>query len=50
MTLNAPEYIRGKKDPFNDEDWKVWCKTLEKYNYQKVSDVFQPYCDQYSIN
>lgn len=50
MTLNAPEYIRGKKDPFNDEDWEVWCKTLEKYNYQKVSDVFQPYCDQYSIN
>jgi len=50
MFLNAPEYIRGNKDPFNDEDWEVWCKTLEKYNYQKISDLFQPYCDQYSIN
>lgn len=50
MTLNAPEFIRGKSDPFNDADWEVWCKTLGKYNYQKASDIYQPYVDQYSIN
>ena len=32
MTLNAPEFIRGKSDPFYDADWEVWCKTLGKYN------------------
>lgn len=50
MTLNAPEFIRGKTDPFDDADWEVWCKTLGKYNYQKASEIYQPYCDQYSIN
>ena len=50
MTLNAPEFIRGNTDPFDDADWEVWCKTLGKYNYQKASDIYQPYVDQYSIN
>jgi ABC-type glycerol-3-phosphate transport system substrate-binding protein len=50
MTLNAPEFIRGNTDPFDDADWDVWCKTIAKYNYQKASEIYQPYCDQYSIN
>ena len=50
MTLNAPDFIRGKTDPFDDDDWAVWCKTLGKYNYQKATDIYQPYADQYSIN
>ncbi len=50
MTLNAPEFIRGNTDPFNDDDWGVWCKMLGKFNYQKASDIYQPYADQYSVN
>lgn len=49
MTLNAPEYISGSKDPFNDEDWAVWEKTLKKYNYEKAIEIYQPYVDTYSF-
>lgn len=47
MTNNAVDFIKGNKDIHSDEDWGVWCKSLGKYNYQKVSDIYQPYVDQY---
>ncbi len=47
MTNNAVSFIKGEKDIHSDEDWGVWCKSLGKYNYQKASDIFQPYVDQY---
>lgn len=47
MTNNAVKFIKGEMDISSDEDWGVWCKTLGKYNYQKASDIYQPYVDQY---
>ena len=47
MTNNAVNFITGEKDITSDDDWGVWCKSLQKYNYQKVSDIYQPYVDQY---
>ena len=47
MTNNAVNFIKGTKDIHSDEDWGVWCKTLQKYNYQKGCDIYQPYVDQY---
>lgn len=47
MTNNAVKFIKGDMDIHSDEDWGVWCKSLGKYNYQKVCDIFQPYVDQY---
>lgn len=47
MTNNAADFIKGKKDIHSDDDWGVWCKTLGKYNYQKVSDILQYYVDNY---
>ena len=47
MTNNAVNFIKGTKDIHSDEDWGVWCKTLQKYNYQKACDIYQPYVDQY---
>ncbi len=47
MTNNAVSFIKGEKDIHSDADWGVWCKTLKKYNYQKVCDIYQPYVDQY---
>ena len=47
MTNNAVDFIKGKKDIHSDEDWGVWCKTLGKYNYQKVSKILQYYVDNF---
>lgn len=49
MTINAPDFIKGKKDIENDEDWNYWCTMLKKYNYQKVSDICQKYLDLYDF-
>jgi hypothetical protein len=49
MTGKAPEMIRGITDPYNDTDWENWCKILQKYNYQQVTELCQPYLDQYSF-
>ncbi len=49
MTVNAVNMIKGKTDPFNDKDWTDWCTMLGKYNYQKASDLYQPYVDAYSF-
>ena len=47
MTNNAVDFIKGEKDIHSDEDWDVWCKTLAKYNYEKVNKVLQYYVDNY---
>lgn len=49
LTQNTVDFIKGSKDPFDDGDWDVWCQMLAKYNYQKVSDLVQPYVDRYSF-
>lgn len=47
---NAVDFIKGKKDINSDDDWGTWCKTQEKYNYQKALEAAQPYADQYEID
>lgn len=50
MTVNAPNFIMGKTDPYDDGDWNDWCTMLGKYGYSKVNDITQPYADKYEIN
>lgn len=50
MTVNAPNFIMGKTDPYDDGDWNDWCTMLGKYGYTKVNDVVQPYADKYEID
>lgn len=48
QTNNAVDFITGKKDiSAGSTDWENWCKSLQKFNYQKVNDVYQLYVDQY---
>lgn len=49
VTINTVDFIKGKKDISSDKDWGDWCKMLQKYNYQKAIDVYQPYADEYTI-
>ena len=50
LNTNAGDFIRGTKDPYNDADWAAWCKMLKKYNYDKASEIVQPYADKYTVN
>ncbi|MDO4285469.1 MAG: extracellular solute-binding protein [Eubacteriales bacterium] len=49
MTIHAPEMITGATDPFDDGDWNTWSTMLQKYNYQKATEIYQPYADQYTF-
>ena len=49
MTINAVDMIKGVTDPYDDGDWGNWCKMLGKFNYQKASEIYQPYVDTYSF-
>lgn len=40
------EFIKGITDIDSDEDWGNWCTMLQKYNYQKATDILQPYIDR----
>ncbi len=50
MTNNAVKFITGEKNITNDADWDVWCKALQKYDYQSACDIFQTYVDQYPFH
>lgn len=39
------EFIKGITDIDSDEDWGNWCTMLQKYNYQKATDIIQKYID-----
>ncbi len=47
MTNNAVDFIKGKTDIEDDGDWEVWCKSLQKYNPKKATDIYQIYVEQY---
>lgn len=49
MSIHAVEFIKGEKEPTDDKAWADWCTMLSKYNYQKASDIYQPYLDSYSF-
>lgn len=46
---NAVNFIKGEKDIDSEKDWGDWCKMLEKYNYKKALDIYQPYADKFEI-
>ncbi len=46
MSKNVPNFIKGSKDPFNDEDWQSFVKALNKYSPAKVSQLYQDLLDQ----
>lgn len=50
MTNNAFNFIKGNTDITSDEDWGVWCKSLQKYNYQKATDIYQKYVDEHPFH
>lgn len=39
------EFIKGITDIDSDGDWGNWCTMLQKYNYQKATDIIQKYID-----
>ncbi|HAL74703.1 MAG TPA: hypothetical protein DCM45_06405, partial [Clostridiales bacterium] len=45
MAKNVPPFIQGKKDPYNDEDWNSYVKAINKYNPDKITDIFQQLAD-----
>ena len=49
IAINTVNFVKGKKDIDSDKDWGDWCKMLQKYNYQKAIDIYQPYADKYEI-
>jgi len=44
-TKNVPPFIKGEKDPFNDEDWNSFVKALNKYNPDKATAIIQDMID-----
>lgn len=45
MTKNVPSFIKGAKDPYNDEDWKSFVNALNKYGPDKVTVMLQSLAD-----
>ena len=48
MERNTYRYIKGEIE-INDKTWKDWCKDLEKFNYDDVSEILQGYLDKYPL-
>ena len=47
MAQNVPKFIMGQKgfDINNDKDWENYCKTINKYGADKVSEMYQKALD-----
>ena len=45
MQKNLVTFIKGPKDPYNDSDWQAYCNAINKYNPDKVTQVFQEVVD-----
>jgi hypothetical protein len=41
MNKNIPNFIKGTKNPFSDSDWELYVKALNKYNPQRLVEVYQ---------
>ncbi len=44
-TKNVPPFIKGVKDPFNDDDWNAFVSALNKYGPDKASTILQEMID-----
>ena len=45
LAKSVPTFIRGDKDPNNDEDWNAYLKALSKYNPDGVTQIYQSLYD-----
>jgi putative aldouronate transport system substrate-binding protein len=45
LSKNLPPFIKGAKDPYNDEDWNAFMKALSKYSPDKVTALYQALLD-----
>ncbi len=45
MNKNIPNFIRGGKDPYSDEDWTAFVKALSKYQPDAVTAIYQQLLD-----
>ncbi len=45
MNKNIPAFIKGPKDPYNDQDWEAYGKALYKYDPDKVTVILQGLAD-----
>ena len=41
MSSQLPQFITGKLDIDNDEDWNSYCKMLKKYGPDKVTELYE---------
>ena len=42
---NVPNFINGKKDPYNDDDWNAYLNAFDKYNPDSVTKAYQALYD-----
>ncbi|MGN1021843.1 MAG: hypothetical protein ACI4O7_15880 [Aristaeellaceae bacterium] len=45
MTKNCANFITGKSN--FTTDWDKWCKTLQKYKVDQITELYQTYIDKY---
>ncbi len=48
MAKSVPPFIKGEKDPFDDEDWANYVKAINKYSPDDVTEIYQTLLDQLS--
>ena len=42
---SVPAFIKGKQDPYNDDEWNAYLKALSKYGPDKVTQIYQTLYD-----
>ena len=42
---NVPSFVQGTKDPSNEDDWNAYLKAINKYNPDKVTQIYQNLLD-----
>ena len=45
LSKNIPSFIKGDKDPFNDDDWAAYLKAVSKYSPETNTKLFQDLYD-----
>jgi hypothetical protein len=45
MGKNIPNFIKGSKDPYNDDDWNAYVKAINKYKPQRYVEIYQSVLD-----
>ena len=46
LTKNVPTFIKGTRDPFNDNDWDAFVKAINKYKPEKATQIYQDLADR----